>query len=193
MLKRLGQTGFLIVCISLTTAAATAQEVVHALSGTLSSVDPAAKTITVLTDDGSGGTFKDMTNSKTPIEFDKRLRADATPADAFKGKQGRVIVFYFGEGEVRTAVALRDLGASPFKISTGTVATFDKRNHSFSIKAPTGTERSFKIAASAVGDTASGATEGFKFEADKGNQVRVVSTNQNGVQTAMFVIVLSIS
>ena len=37
----------------LATLAATAQEVVHALIGTVSSINPAAKTITVKTDDGS--------------------------------------------------------------------------------------------------------------------------------------------
>jgi hypothetical protein len=78
-------------------------------------------------------------------------------------------------------------------VSTGTVEEFNKRAHSFSIKPETGTAGSFKIAPQAVAETGSGATEGLNFEADKGNQVRVVSTNQNGVQTAMFVIILATS
>jgi hypothetical protein len=80
------------------------------VTGTVNNINLTAKTITVVTDDGSGGTFKAMTNSKTPVEFDKTLRADATAADAFKKNETRVIVYYFGEGDERTAVALRDLG-----------------------------------------------------------------------------------
>lgn len=192
MLRCMVNTGILVGCISLTTVAVTAQEVVHALSGTISTVNSTAKTITVITDDGSGGTFKDMTDSKTPMEFEKGLRAGSTTATAFKDKQGRVIVFYFGDGVVRTAVALRDIGPGPFDVTTGVVTAFDKKTHSFSIKAKAGTEESFKIISRTVADTGSGAAEGFKFEANKGEQVRVVSTNQKGVQTAVFIIILSI-
>jgi len=193
MLKFMVNTGILAGCISLTTVAVPAQAVVHALSGTISTVDSTAKTITVITDDGSGGTFKEMTDTKTAIEFEKALRAGSTPAAAFKDQQGRVIVFYFGGGEIRTAVALRDLGPGPFNVTTGTVAAYDKGNHSLSIKSTSGTEESFKIVSGTVADVEMGATQGFKFEADKGNQVRVVSTSQNGVQTAMFIILLSTS
>jgi hypothetical protein len=190
MLSRMFNTCVLAICFSSASIAVPAQEVVHALSGTINSVNPADKTITVITDDGSGGTFKDMSNSKTPLEFDKGLRAGATPASAFKDKQGRVVVFYFGEGEIRTAVALRDLGPGPFTVTTGTIASFEKRTHSFSIQDKDGTTQSFKIAPSSIADVGSGATEGLKFEAAKGDQVRVVSTPVNGTATAVFVIVL---
>ena len=178
-------------CFSLATAAISAQEVVHALAGTISSVNSAAQTITIITDDGSGGTFRALTNLKTSLEFDKGLRAGATPAAEFKEKQGRVVVYYFGEGEIRTAVALHDLGQGPFTVVNGTIDKFDKRSRSFSIKLEAGSEDSFKITANTVADIGSGATEGLRFEADKGAQVRVVSTNLNGVPTALFVIILA--
>jgi len=191
MPSRMFNACLLAICFSSASIAVPAQEVVHALSGTISAVNPADKTITVTTDDGSDGTFKDMTDTKTRLEFDKGLRAGSTPAAAFKDTQGRVVIFYFGEGEIRTAVALRDLGPGPFNVATGSIVSFDKRVHSFSIKDTDGTTQSFKIAPSSIADVGSGATEGLKFEAAKGVQVRVVSSSVNGTPTAMFVVVLA--
>jgi hypothetical protein len=181
------KTFFLVGCVSLASVPASAQEVVHAVSGTVNNVNLAAKTITVITDDGCGGTFKAMTNSRTPVEFDKTLRVDTIAADAFEKKQTRVIVYYFGAGDLRTAVALRDLGPGPFTKSSGTVVKFERREHSVSIKDQSGTVESFKITRSTVADTGSGAVEGFKFEPGKGDQVQVISTVVNSNATALFV------
>jgi hypothetical protein len=79
-------------CCSLCTLAATAQEVVHALTGTVTSMN-AGKTIEVDTDDGSEVEFKDLTKSNIPLEFDKDLRAQAAPADSFNTKGTQVIVY----------------------------------------------------------------------------------------------------
>jgi hypothetical protein len=43
------------------------------------------------------------------MEFDKDLRAQATSADRFNTTGTHVIVYYFGEGDPRTAVALQGL------------------------------------------------------------------------------------
>jgi hypothetical protein len=187
MSRRIRNTFVLVGCFSFACGLAIAQEVVHALSGTVNNVNLAAKTITVITDDGSGGTFKAMTDSKTPVEFDKTLRVDATAADAFKKKETRVIVYYFGGGDVRTVVALRDLGPGPFTKSSGTVVKFEKGEHSLSIKDQAGAVESFKVTRSTVADTGSGAVEGLKFEPGKGDQVQVISTGVNGNSTALFV------
>ncbi|MGA2850527.1 MAG: hypothetical protein ABSE46_16135 [Terracidiphilus sp.] len=181
------KTLVLIGCVSLASVFASAQEVVHALSGTVSNVNLSAKTITVNTDDGSEGTFKAMTDPKTRVEFDKTLRADATDAEAFKTKGTRVIVYYFGYSEVRTAVALRDLGPGPFTKSSGTIIKVEKGERTFTIKDPTGTVDSFKMTRSTVADTGSGAVDGLKFEPEKGDQVQVISTGVNGNATALFV------
>jgi hypothetical protein len=177
----------LVGCVSSASVLASAQEVVHALSGTVNNINLAAKTITVLTDDGSGDTFKALTDSKTPVEFDKTLRSDATAADAFKKKETRVIVYYFGGGDVRTAVALRDLGPGPFRKFSGAVVKFEGKDHSISIKDQSGALASFKITQSTVADTGMGAVDGFKFEPEKGDQVRVISTDANGTATALFI------
>ena len=187
MRRWMQKTIFLVGCLSFACGSGLAQEVVHALSGTVNNVNLAARTITVITDDGSGGTFKAMTDSKTPVEFDKTLRADAIAAETFKKKETRVIVYYFGEGDVRTAVALRDLGPGPFTKSSGTVVKFEKGDHSLSIKDQAGLVESFKVTRSTVADTGSGAVDGLKFEPGKGDQVQVISAGANGSATALFV------
>ena len=72
--------------LSFASFAASAQEVVHALAGIVTSINPTEKTITINTDDGSVEVFKYMTKSNVALDFEKNLRADSTPADAFTQK-----------------------------------------------------------------------------------------------------------
>jgi hypothetical protein len=171
----------------LATLAATAQEVVHALIGTVSSINPAAKTITVKTDDGSLGLFKDLINSKTRIEFDKNVRKDATAAEEFKKSGTYVIVYYFGLGRGRTVVALRGLGSGPFTKTVGTVDKFADKEHSISIREDSGVVKSFKITSDTIAETDTGAIEGLKFRPNKGDHVRVTATSENGSATAVLI------
>ena len=69
--------------------------------------------------------FNESTNPRCRLDFDKRIRAEATAADAFTKSGVRVIVYYFGNGDTETAVALQDLGTGPFEESSGTVVRFD--------------------------------------------------------------------
>ena len=97
-------------CLGLLTVSASAQEVVHALTGTVSSIDDLSKTIVVFQDNGSEGEFKDMTTAKTRVVIDKKIALDTTAAEANKKKGAYVIVFYYGDNDGRTAVALKNLG-----------------------------------------------------------------------------------
>jgi hypothetical protein len=150
MLRGFARLSIITACFSLLSLAATAQQVVHALAGTVTSINPNAKTITVKTDDGSEGLFKDLINSKTSVEFDPNIRTDATAASDFKNSGVRVIVYYFGIGDVRTVVALRSLGSGPFTISTGTVDGFESGANTISIKDKSGVAQSFKITSNTV-------------------------------------------
>jgi hypothetical protein len=188
MLRGFLRFSILVGCFSLVSLAATAQEVVHALIGNVSAVDSTAKTITVITDNGSEGLFKDMTNSNTKILFDKNVRSDATAAGEFKKSGVRVIVYYFGSDMgTRTAVALRSLGPGPFTKITGTVVKFDNGDHLLSIKDQSGAVTSFKITSDTVVETGMGAREGFSFQPQTGDQVRVNAMQVNGIVTALFI------
>ncbi len=186
MLGRVASHFALVFCLAAFSSSAMAQEVIHALTGTVSSVDPAAKTITVFLDGGSQRTFKDMTNQKVSMSVDKKLLADTTTPDEFKKSGAYVIVFYFGGSDERTAVALRSLGAGPFTATTGTIEKFEQRR-SLSVQDQSGAAQTFALNADTVAESGAGAVSGSKFQTDKGERVRVVGTSKGGSPVALFV------
>jgi hypothetical protein len=177
-------------CFSLATLGGNGQEIVHALTGTVSGINPNAKTITVFTDNRSEGHFECWTNLNTRITFDKKLRSDAIPADAFREKGAYVIVFYFGTGDVRTVVALRNLGKGPFRKSVGTVLKFDRGDHLLTVKDQSGSIDSFTVNADLVVETGMGATEGLKYQPQRDEQVKVTSSEISGTATALLIVAM---
>lgn len=171
---------------ALLVAPATAQEVVHALSGTLTRVDPQARTIQLKTNDGSEGVFN-FPRQGTDVEFDRDVKQETTPVASFSKQQGTVVVFYYGNDATRTAVAVKDLGTGPFDTVEGTVTKFNKHQHTLAVKDSNGKERTFQIAPKAVADTMNGAVPGDKFEPQKGDNVRVLAKADGGTETAVFV------
>ena len=187
MFRRVASCLAFAFCLGWCCRATLAQEVVHALTGTVSAIDDQAKTITVFLDGGDLGVFKDMTNTKTSLSVDKKLLSDTTTADDFKKKGAYVLVFYFSDGHARTAVALRSLGPGPFTAVTGAVTDF-KGRRSISVVDKTGATQTFDLSSSTVAEGGYGAVNGMKFQAEKGDHVRVVgSASQNGEPLALFV------
>lgn len=164
-----------------------AQELIHALTGTVASINP-DRTISVLQDDGSTGEFQTEPNPKTRIQFDKRIAAEATAVSTFKSKGAYVIVFYFGgAARPRTAVAFKDLGVGPFTSTVGTVQKFDGHSRSISVEDKSGKVHIFKISADTVAEGNLGVEDGLRFQAEKGDSVRVVATPANDSATALFI------
>ena len=58
------------------------------------------------TDDGTSGHFEWLKNAGVSINFDKSVKADATEADKFTAKGAHVIVYFIGDGDVRTHYCL---------------------------------------------------------------------------------------
>ena len=174
------------VCLGSFAVQATAQEVVHALTGTVSSIDDTAKTITLFQDNGSQSIFNDIGGSRTRYSLDKKVAAGTTAVNGFNKNGAYVIVFYFGNDDNRTAVALKNLGTGPFTSAVGTVAKFEGRTHTISVSDTSGAVQTFKINAETVAEGSLGVVEGFKFQAEKGDRVRVVSTTVDGSPTALF-------
>lgn len=175
--------GFLGVAV----APIAAQEVIHALTGTITTIDNAGKTITVLQDDGKKGLYQDLSNPKKSISFDKRIAAETTAANAFSKQGAYAIVFYFGNDDDRTAVALKGLGDGPFSSVTGTVTRFDPRGHTISVEDTSGATQTLRIDAQTVAEGGMGVIEGLKFQAQSGDKVRVVSGMVNGASTVLFI------
>jgi Cu/Ag efflux protein CusF len=173
-----------LICVS---TPSSAQEIIHALTGTVSAIDASTKTITVLQDSGSQGTFQALTNPKTRIAFDKKIEAETTAAGSFDKKGAYAIIFYFGADDNRTVVAVKSLGAGPFSSTTGTVTKFDPHAHSLTVQDTAGAEQIFRIDAQTIAETGMGAVEGPKFDVHNGDHVRVVSSQVNGAATVLFV------
>lgn len=184
MLKALAGVCVLAGCLICVSVPAAAQEVVHALTGTVSAINPAGNTITVFQDDGSRGVFQDKTTRKS-FSLDKRIAAETTAAENFNKQDAYVIVFYYTDGDDRTAVALKNLGAGPFLAATGTVKKFDS-HHGLTLEDSSGKLQTFAINAQTVAEGMFGAVEGSKFDPQKGDHVRVVSTSAGGTPTAVF-------
>lgn len=164
-----------------------AQEIIHALTGTVSTVDAAAKTLTVLQDSGSEGIFHALTNTKTPLAFDKRIAAASTAAPAFNKQGAYAIVFYFGIDDDRTAVAVKSLGTGPFSSISGVVTKYDGHAHTITVQDAAGAQQTLRIDSDSVAETTLGAIVGLKLDAHKGDQVRIVSSQVNGAATVLFV------
>jgi hypothetical protein len=173
-------------CLGFVAVPATAQQVVHALTGTVSAIDSASKTISVFQDNGLQGDFSDATGSKAHLSIDKKVALDTTAADVFKKTGAYVVVLYYGGDSARTAVALKNLGSGPFTSTTGTVVKFDSK-HTIQVEDGSGVTQSYKINQDTIGEGYMGAVDGYRFQAQKGDNVRIVASKDDSGLTALFV------
>lgn len=186
-MKLLSSAAVLAICFSLAVSSAFAQERVHALSGTVTTIHPKIQMTEINTDDGSSGHFEWLSKSNVPVDFNKNVSADATPADKFATIGTHAIVYYIGDGDVRTIVALHDIGTGPLVNSVGTIVKWDKHGGLLTIKNTKGGEESFQVNAKTVADMPTGVAEDFKFDLDKKDKVRVIATQASGSQTALLI------
>ncbi len=173
-------------CIVFLPVTLSSQQVIHALTGTISTINASDKTITVFQDTGAQAVFDEMVNHKTAIAFDKKIAAETTAATAFDKQGAYAIIFYYGDGDDRTVVAVKNLGAGPFSSTTGAVSKMDSHAHTITVKDQAGAEHTYRIDAESVAEGYAGAVPGLKFQAQTGDQVRVVSSGQGGEQVALF-------
>lgn len=171
-------------CLSLPSAG---QEIIHALTGTISGIDAADKTITVLQDNGDQGIFHALTDSKTRIAFNKKVEAQSTAAHQFDKQGAYAIIFYYGMNDNRTAVAVKGLGAGPFSAVSGTITKYDGHSRSVTVQDEKGAEQTFRIDPDTVAETGVGVVDGQKFDPHKGDRIRVVMSQVGGAATALFV------
>lgn len=163
-----------------------AQQVVHALTGTVSSINKASQTVAVLQDVGGSGIFQNPSNPKTHVSLDKKIEAGTVTADAFKDNGAYVIVFYYGGSDDRTAVAFKNLGPGPFSSAVGIVKKLE-RSRALTVKDESGKEETFKISPDTVAEGYAGVVDGSKFSVQGGDKVRIVSSVVGGSPTALFI------
>ncbi|CAN5707649.1 hypothetical protein BH10ACI4_BH10ACI4_23130 [soil metagenome] len=173
--------------IALASQSASGQMVVHAVSGTVKAINPASKSLDVQIEDGATGHFKTSSKSSVALSLDNDLRGDAVDATDFHEPDSFVVVYYYGFGDNRTAVAIKDLGKGPFQKFEGTVLSFDKHQHVLSVKTKKSGIVKFRLSEKIVVDTGISLQSGQKYNPRKGYTVRVTATESNGEHVAVFV------
>lgn len=163
---------------------ASAQEVRHALVGTVKTIDHAAKTVAIKTADGTVETVK--WTDKTMVLGVKKT----TKAIDFAGRKGtHVIVHYSVEGSKKTAKAMEFLGKETPKAVEGTIKTVSKGSRTVIVKTADGTEKTFDISEHAVVESGEGIVDAGKFvgeETAKGAKISVHYTEKGGRLVARF-------
>jgi len=163
-----------------------AQEVIHALTGVATKVDTAAQSITLTSSDGTQTVVKDEAKNHPKYDFDRDLQADAVDSSTFDKQGDHVILYYFGDGWQRRAIAVKDLGQTPLKLTTGEIAHWDHHRHVITVKMADGTEQAFQLDNKTVVDTPMGVVNGEKFDPQKGDQISIKYLNKDGNNSAVF-------
>lgn len=179
--------GVFAACFWLAAQAAVAQDIVHALSGTVISVNSKIKMTEINTDNGTSGHFEWLKSTAGSINFDKSVKSDATDADKFTSQGAHVIVFFTGDGDVRTIIAVRDLGAGPLEKTSGAVVKLSRHDRLLTIKNSAGAEETFHLDPKTIGDTTTGVAQDFRFDFAKGDEVRITAAPANGGETALLI------
>jgi Cu/Ag efflux protein CusF len=173
------------------TSVASAQDVVHIVSGVITKVDKDAKTLSVKTADGADHVFK--YTEKTTVHAFHQGSEDAKAGlmdTYFEGKEGsQVVVRYSKKGADDVASKVSDLGKDSQKIAKGTITKVDKDGHRLTIKAEDGTEQTYDVGKDAAGDSEKGVMRGWDYTATKakeGDKVVLHYTSSAGKKIVHF-------
>lgn len=188
MIKALFRACFAATCFIFAFSIAHAQQFILAVSGTVTSINAKIGMVDIETGDGTSGHFRRIKASEGSINVDKTVRADSTAVDKFTTADNHVIVYYFGEGNIRTAVALHYLGDRSIDKSIWRVVSLNRHDRLLTVKDSAGTELSYHLDPKTIADTASGVSQGLKFDLSKGSPVRVIAATQaTGSGTALLI------
>ncbi len=172
--------------LGLLAATGSAQEIIHALTGTVRSISAADKSLVIFQDGGHEKMFKGSTDAKARAALQKKLGDETISVDELKTEGAYVIIFYYGVGDEPTAVAVKDLGKGPFTAISGTVTKFDSHTRLVTLQDETGTAQTFKISGDTVVEGGMGVVDGLKFSPAKGEKLRAVAAKADGGGTALF-------
>lgn len=170
---------------------ATAQDVVHVVSGVVTRVDSGTKTIAVKTSDGAEHVFKYTERTSVHTYHEGSEAAKAGLMDTyFKGKEGsQVVVHYTKVGGDDVARRVTDLGKDTQKIAKGTITKVDRAGHRVTIKTENGTEETYDFGKDAAGDSEKGVVRGWDYtetKAKEGDKVVVHYTSSSGKKIVHF-------
>jgi hypothetical protein len=178
MMKTLALVSAFAISTALTLAA---QDVVHAVDGTVKKVDAGTKTLIIEAKDGTEHTF----HYASDVTVDGAKDSEKGTVDAAHGvsEGGKVAVHYTVAGGKETAHEIDKIGDDGLKATDGTVSHVDKGAKTIAVKTKDGTVETFHLTDRAAKDTGKDVAAG----ADKSAKVTVYYTEKAGVKTAHFV------
>ena len=158
-----------------------AQDVVHAVDGTVKKVDSGSKTVVVETKDGTEHTF----HYAGDVTVDGAKDTEKGAVDAAHGVTvgSKVAVHYTVDGGKETAHEFDKIGDDGLKATDGTVSHIDRGAKTIAVKTADGSEQTFHLTDRAAKDTGKDVASGV----DKSAKVTVYYTEKAGVKTAHFV------
>jgi len=178
MIKTVAFVSALVLTTSLSLAA---QDVVHAVEGTVKKIDAGTKVVVVKTEDGTEHTFhyaKDVT-----VHGGKDTEKGTTDALGGLKEGSKVAVHYTVVGGKETTHEIDNVGDDGLKATEGTVSHVDRGAKTIAVKTADGSEETFHLTDRAAKDTGKDIAEG----ADKSAKVTVYYTEKAGTKTAHFV------
>ena len=162
----------------LPTLAATAQEVVHALCGTVRSINPINKTIAVGMNNGTVMLFNESTKSKASLDFDKGIVHEEW------GPRNPLLL---RERRYADRSCIGGSGHRAIRREKRHSRQIDSRERVLTLKNNSGVEESFHLDPKTVAETPYGAMEGLELEAKDGDHLQVTASSVNGNETALFI------
>jgi hypothetical protein len=178
MVKTLALVSAFALSASLTLAA---QDVVHAIDGTVKKVDSGTKTVVIETKDGTEHTFHYAAD--VTVDGAKDTEKGTVDAAHGVGEGSKVALHYTTVGGKDTVHEIDKIGDDGLKVTEGTVSHIDRGAKTVAVKTADGTEQTFHLTDRAAKDTGKGVAEGV----DKSAKVTVYYTEKAGVKTAHFV------
>jgi hypothetical protein len=178
MIKTLATVSVFALFTSLSLAA---QDVVHAVDGTVKKVDAGTKTLVVEAKDGTEHTF----HYASDVTVDGAKDTKKGTVDAAHGVEegSKVAVHYTVVSGKETAHEIDKIGDDGLNATDGTVSHIDRGAKTIAVKTADGSEETFHLTDRAAKDTGKDDAEG----ADKSAKVTVYYTEKAGVKTAHFV------
>ena len=162
-----------------------AQEIVHAMAGTITEIAPTNSSITLQLPDRTSTSLDFKPDLSAPISFDKALREEPAIARELPKGATHVIVYYYGLSPL-IAVSVKDLGKEIESI-TGKIAGVSGTSGNMTIQSDTGQQLTCYVSNETTVETPYGAVDGTKYSPREGERVNAVCNHESGKEVAQFI------
>jgi hypothetical protein len=180
MIRVLRAVGSVAMALLFVSTAYAAEDVVHAIHGTIEKVDATTKTMVVKTGDGAERSLHFL--NQTTVHGG--VASAEAAKDSWRGlKRGtEVVAHYTTRGTEDTTLEIDKLGKGGLKTTEATIRDLDRSGRTMVVKAADGTESTFRLTDHAAEDAGKEIADGT----EKGTAVTVYYSEDAGGKVAHF-------